>query len=68
MKLTTRGEALVGTFALAFIVAMLFVCFTVGQQLKHNRLTESGLIPPISCQEDEPCWDCTSMGNKECGP
>lgn len=21
-----------------------------------------------SCQEDMPCWDCTSMGNRICGP
>lgn len=20
------------------------------------------------CQEDEPCWDCHTMGNKICGP
>lgn len=20
------------------------------------------------CQEDEPCWDCTTMGNRVCGP
>lgn len=20
-----------------------------------------------TCQEDEPCWDCSSMGNKVCG-
>ena len=22
----------------------------------------------ITCQEDMPCWDCTTMGNKICGP
>lgn len=20
------------------------------------------------CQEDEPCWDCATMGNRQCGP
>lgn len=20
------------------------------------------------CQEDEPCWDCATMGNRTCGP
>ena len=20
------------------------------------------------CWEDEPCWDCTTMGNLQCGP
>jgi len=24
--------------------------------------------PPPICTEDMPCWDCETMGNKECGP
>jgi LPXTG-motif cell wall-anchored protein len=24
--------------------------------------------PPIPCQEDEACWDCSTMGNLVCGP
>ncbi len=26
--------------------------------------------PPVTevCQEDEPCWDCETMGNQICGP
>ena len=24
--------------------------------------------PTATCQEDEPCWDCATMGNKVCGP
>jgi hypothetical protein len=24
--------------------------------------------PPPVCEEDMPCWDCETMGNKECGP
>lgn len=23
---------------------------------------------PVTCQEDEPCWDCQTMGNHVCGP
>lgn len=23
--------------------------------------------PVVECHEDEPCWDCTTMGNKICG-
>ncbi|MEO7555482.1 MAG: hypothetical protein ABIV94_02605, partial [Acidimicrobiales bacterium] len=23
---------------------------------------------PTSCQEDDPCWDCSTMGNHVCGP
>lgn len=22
----------------------------------------------VECEEDEPCWDCRTMGNKICGP
>lgn len=22
----------------------------------------------VTCQEDQPCWDCTTMGNLICGP
>jgi hypothetical protein len=22
----------------------------------------------IACYEDMPCWDCSTMGNKQCGP
>ena len=24
--------------------------------------------PPVECQEDMPCWDCETMGNRVCGP
>lgn len=24
--------------------------------------------PANTCQEDQPCWDCSSMGNAQCGP
>ena len=25
--------------------------------------------PPVQdCQEDDPCWDCETMGNKRSGP
>jgi len=24
--------------------------------------------PTVPCQEDEPCWDCSTMGNLICGP
>lgn len=23
--------------------------------------------PPTTCQEDMPCWDCATMGNRICG-
>lgn len=24
--------------------------------------------PPVTCMEDDPCWDCNTMGNGLCGP
>jgi hypothetical protein len=24
--------------------------------------------PVVQCQEDDPCWDCHSLGNRVCGP
>ncbi|MGE4426061.1 MAG: hypothetical protein AB7G37_06395 [Solirubrobacteraceae bacterium] len=25
--------------------------------------------PPVArCAEDEACWDCSTMGNRQCGP
>jgi hypothetical protein len=24
--------------------------------------------PMIVCEEDQPCWDCNTMGNRICGP
>ncbi len=24
--------------------------------------------PPPRCEEDQPCWDCATMGNRQCGP
>jgi hypothetical protein len=23
---------------------------------------------PTGCQEDEACWDCSTMGSRQCGP
>lgn len=30
-----------------------------------NECYKTGWKP---CQEDEPCWDCDTMGNRVCGP
>ena len=31
----------------------------------EESLTDNGQRP---CQEDQPCWDCRTMGNRICGP
>jgi hypothetical protein len=30
--------------------------------------TNPNEIKLIKCEEDMPCWDCSTMGNKVCGP
>lgn len=30
--------------------------------------TTTTTVPPAVCHEDEPCWDCETMGNRICGP
>lgn len=32
-------------------------------------MSPAGAAPSTAqCQEDEPCWDCETMGNMVCGP
>jgi len=45
-------------------VAMLAVvgsCAGSGSQEQPRPVTS------VACEEDEPCWDCTTMGNRICG-
>jgi hypothetical protein len=57
VTLTRRGDGVVGVIVLAALVIVLTVCYTVGQDNKRVRL-----------QEDDPGWNCHTMGNKVCGP
>jgi hypothetical protein len=40
VKLTPRGDAVVGIVVLLALVIVLSICYTVGQDLKHDRLQE----------------------------
>lgn len=66
----TRGELLTVTLLLIGSLVFVWGCLVIGQNREADRLTDSGTIPPveITCQEDMPCWDCSTMGNRECGP
>ncbi|MFD0918875.1 hypothetical protein [Saccharopolyspora rosea] len=34
-----------------------------------NRPVPSPTPPAVQhCEEDQPCWDCHTMGNHRCGP
>lgn len=34
----------------------------------YHALWGASATTPTYCAEDDPCWDCTTMGNKVCGP
>jgi hypothetical protein len=76
MTLTKRGrtvlELTLVTLVLVLSGVIVISAYLVGQSWKQDRLDtdKAGTIPPASftCLEDEPCWDCHTMGNKECGP
>jgi alkyl hydroperoxide reductase subunit AhpF len=70
--MTKRGELALVTLVLVLSGVFVLVALVLGQAWKQDRLEreDSGTIPPVSitCQEDMPCWDCTTMGNGRCGP
>ena len=65
MKLTRRGNAVIGVALVVLLWAFLVGAFIVGQEWKQDRLRSEY---QTECQEDMPCWDCSSMGNRICGP
>jgi hypothetical protein len=72
VRLTSRGENTLVTLVLVTTFVFLAAALIIGQAWKQDRLEreDSGTIPPVSitCEEDMPCWDCTTMGNGRCGP
>lgn len=38
------------------------------QEIARFRAHIESPAPTSDCQEDEPCWDCPTMGNLTCGP
>lgn len=52
--------------AIALIVAVP-VTVTIGL-LSTPYPLPSSIEAPTVCVEDQPCWDCSSMGNLRCGP
>lgn len=46
------------------VVTFLFVVLLV-----FCALDAIGVLSPTpACQEDQPCWNCSTMGNGVCGP
>lgn len=44
---------------------LLLFCWVAAQPVHHS---EQPKAPVTVCQEDDPCWDCATMGNLICGP
>lgn len=57
-----------------YIVALILALLVVGAAAEQYALpalnapftTTTRTLAP--CMEDEPCWDCSTMGNHLCGP
>lgn len=54
---------------LALVVALYLVtAFPAGfLALEHWAVTRTDSAN-VRCEEDEPCWNCETMGNHVCGP
>lgn len=46
---------------LFFVLVFGIICFAGGLLVTHYWPVED------NCQEDMACWNCETMGNKECG-
>jgi hypothetical protein len=55
-----RRDTLIGIVTIIFVFATLFACTVIGAQKLDDQ-------PVVSCMEDDPCWDCRTMGNNLCG-
>ncbi len=58
------------TFAAAIAAALASLLTPAPQPTTPPTHTEVISPAPFvpACQEDEPCWDCSTMGNQQCGP
>lgn len=67
VRLTERGRNWL-TYLVLLTVGVwlglgLMTAYYIGQVWKQDRMNNQ-----TQCQEDQDCWDCTSMGNGVCGP
>jgi hypothetical protein len=53
--------------ALTLMLTLMVTGCAAGSTGTNGQSTTEGVAHPV-CQEDEACWDCTTMGNKRCGP
>lgn len=71
-------KALFGLALIAWVIIGTFYLLT-GQADSQTTTTLPGCTSdlvadwqpgdaPVCCAEDDPCWDCATMGNRLCGP
>lgn len=52
---------------ITLVISLLFAITTLVQDYLATS-TPSPTQVTTTCQEDQPCWDCETMGNGVCGP
>ena len=50
-----------------FIVLAAFAAGMVMAWALPRIIDPHTTVNVVRCEEDQPCWDCTTMGNKICG-
>lgn len=55
----------IGLIAAKILFGTTFVVGTLVSPTLHHHVRTISAAP--ACMEDQPCWDCTAMGNKVCG-
>ena len=59
-----KRDTVIGIATIVIVFATLFACTVIG-----TRNLDDGVTPVTQVlQEDDPGWDCHTMGNRICGP
>lgn len=68
MSRTITASRVIRLVVLAFAGLAMFLTYTYASGAHAAPVVVTHNAAPNTCQEDEACWDCTSMGNHVCGP
>lgn len=50
------------------LLALVAVGWAAVAHVPDQARRDVGVVQQHRCEEDEPCWDCSTMGNHVCGP
>lgn len=65
-ELTPLAAAVMAVLVAAVLAIYSITAAPGDRGIPEQRPVTTSTLP--TCQEDEPCWDCTTMGNRICGP